>query len=101
MEELSNVIQPQNDHLTEDIQLKGKWNSSIFKNENPIVLELGCGKGEYSVELSERYPDKNFIGMKASLLKKYTNSSNLNILDLCCGAGDYSRYIDTKKNSYI
>jgi tRNA (guanine-N7-)-methyltransferase len=63
MEELSNVIQPQNDHLTEDIPLKGKWNSDFFKNENPIVLELGCGKGEYSVALSERYPDKNFIGI--------------------------------------
>ena len=41
MEELSNVIQPQNDHLTEDIQLKGKWNSDFFKNKNPIILELG------------------------------------------------------------
>ena len=64
MEELSNVIQPHNDHLTEDIQLKGKWNSDFFKNENPIVLELGCGKGEYSVALSERYPDKNFRSFK-------------------------------------
>jgi tRNA (guanine-N7-)-methyltransferase len=63
MEELSNVIQPQNDQLTEDIQLKGKWNSDFFKNKNPIVLELGCGKGEYSVALSERYPNKNFIGI--------------------------------------
>lgn len=43
--------------------MKGKWNEVFFKNENPIVLELGCGKGEYTVNLSKRYPDKNFIGV--------------------------------------
>lgn len=41
---------------------KGTWNSSFFKNDNPIVLELGCGKGEYTIGLAERYPEKNFIG---------------------------------------
>jgi len=41
---------------------KGTWNSEIFKNGNPIVLELACGKGEYSVGLGSLYPDKNFIG---------------------------------------
>jgi tRNA (guanine-N7-)-methyltransferase len=43
--------------------LKGKWNQEFFKNNNPIVLELGCGKGEYTVALSEAFPDKNFIGI--------------------------------------
>jgi tRNA (guanine-N7-)-methyltransferase len=43
--------------------LKGKWNAIFFGNNNPIVLELGCGKGEYTVELAEKYPDKNFIGV--------------------------------------
>lgn len=43
--------------------LKGKWHSEFFKNNNPIVLELGCGKGEYTVGLAERFPDKNFIGV--------------------------------------
>jgi len=43
--------------------LKGKWNTDYFKNDNPIVLELGCGKGEYSVGLAKRYPNKNFIGI--------------------------------------
>jgi tRNA (guanine-N7-)-methyltransferase len=47
----------------EGLPLKGKWNSSFFKNNNPIVLELGCGKGEYTVGLAQRYPDKNFIGV--------------------------------------
>lgn len=43
--------------------LKGKWTTEVFKNDNPIVLELGCGKGEYAVGLGKRYPDKNFIGV--------------------------------------
>ena len=63
MENFENVIQPETYHLTNDISLKGKWNKDFFKNKNPIVLELGCGKGEYSVSLAERYPEKNFIGI--------------------------------------
>jgi tRNA (guanine-N7-)-methyltransferase len=42
---------------------KGKWNSKIFENDNPIVLELACGKGEYSVGLAQLHPDKNFVGL--------------------------------------
>ncbi len=60
----ANVIQPTREEITEEVfELKGKWNSDFFKNENPIVLELGCGKGEYSVGLAQRYPNKNFIGI--------------------------------------
>jgi tRNA (guanine-N7-)-methyltransferase len=43
--------------------LKGNWKSGYFKNNNPIILELGCGRGEYTVELARRFPYKNFIGM--------------------------------------
>ena len=43
--------------------LKGKWGKEYFQNDNPIVLELGCGKGEYTVGLARVYPNKNFIGM--------------------------------------
>jgi tRNA (guanine-N7-)-methyltransferase len=43
--------------------VKGKWNELYFKNNNPVVLELACGKGEYTVGLGKVYPDKNFIGM--------------------------------------
>ncbi|MDD3741338.1 MAG: tRNA (guanosine(46)-N7)-methyltransferase TrmB, partial [Bacteroidales bacterium] len=46
-----------------DFYLKSKWNSNYFKNENPIILELGCGKGEYTVGLSKKNPDKNYIGV--------------------------------------
>ncbi|MEP6262170.1 MAG: tRNA (guanosine(46)-N7)-methyltransferase TrmB [Gillisia sp.] len=63
-EEFSNVIQPSREELTnEEYPLKGKWNKEFFKNEQPIVLELGCGKGEYSVALAQANPDKNFIGI--------------------------------------
>ena len=46
-----------------DFKMKGKWREEYFKNSNPIVLELGCGKGEYTVGLAERYKDRNFIGI--------------------------------------
>jgi tRNA (guanine-N7-)-methyltransferase len=49
--------------LEEGKQFKGEWASSFFKNQNPIVLELACGKGEYSVNLAKKFPHKNFIGI--------------------------------------
>ncbi|NOQ92290.1 MAG: tRNA (guanosine(46)-N7)-methyltransferase TrmB [Flavobacteriaceae bacterium] len=61
-ETFDNVIQPSRNEVTTGFSLKGKWHS-FFKNENPIVLELGCGKGEYSVSLAKKYPNKNFIGV--------------------------------------
>lgn len=47
----------------EGFALKGKWHQHFFKNNNPIVLELGCGRGEYTIGLARRFPDKNFIGI--------------------------------------
>ncbi|WP_419212809.1 tRNA (guanosine(46)-N7)-methyltransferase TrmB [Maribacter sp. X9] len=61
-ETFSNVIQPSREEVTNGFPLKGKWNEH-FKNDNPIVLELGCGKGEYTVGLAKRFPNKNFIGI--------------------------------------
>lgn len=46
-----------------DYFIKGRWHEEHFGNRNPIVLELGCGRGEYTVELARRYPEKNFIGI--------------------------------------
>ncbi len=60
---LPNVIQPTRAEALDNFHLKGKWRSEIFKNENPIVVELGCGKGEYSVGLAKAFPEKNFIGI--------------------------------------
>jgi tRNA (guanine-N7-)-methyltransferase len=58
------VIEPEvKGYVGEDHPLKGKWKSEFFKNNHPIVVELGCGKGEYSVGLAKAFPDKNFIGV--------------------------------------
>ncbi len=56
-------FQPFFEELQQGFPLKGKWNQVFFKNNNPIVLELGCGKGEYTVGLAQKYPNKNFIGV--------------------------------------
>lgn len=60
---LPNVFQPTREEALADFHLKGKWRQEVFKNENPVVLELGCGKGEYSVGLAKAFPEKNFIGI--------------------------------------
>ena len=57
METFHNVFQPPYEPIA------GHWRDRYFHNENPIVLELGCGRGEYTVGLAERYPEKNFIGV--------------------------------------
>lgn len=48
---------------SETVDLKGKWSSEQFNNNNPITLELACGGGEYTVALAAKYPDRNFIGV--------------------------------------
>jgi len=63
-ETFSNVIQPTRQEVFDDaLKLKGNWSKTFFKNEQPIVLELGCGKGEYSVNLAKMFPEKNFLGI--------------------------------------
>jgi len=49
--------------LAEEFKYKGKWSEAFFGNSNPIVLELGCGKGEYTVKLASHFPEYNFIGL--------------------------------------
>lgn len=63
-ETFKNVIQPSREELEKDqFSLKGKWKQEFFKNDNPVVLELGCGKGEYTIGLSKQDSTKNFIGI--------------------------------------
>tara|TARA_R110002096_G_scaffold115365_2_gene249881 strand:- start:86104 stop:86781 length:678 start_codon:yes stop_codon:yes gene_type:complete len=57
------VIEPTREEVVQNFSLKGKWSSDFFKNSKPIVLELGCGKGEYTVALAKKFPEKNFIGI--------------------------------------
>ncbi len=58
----TNLFQYSFDDLKNGFPLKGKWRD-FFKNNHPIILELGCGKGEYTIGLAEKYPNKNFIGV--------------------------------------
>ncbi len=59
-----NVLQPRLDEIFRSpFRLKGKWCEAYFGNDYPVILELGCGKGEYTVSLAERYPLLNFIGV--------------------------------------
>lgn len=58
------VFEPPIDAVKENsFALKGRWSEDYFKNKSPITLELGCGKGEYSVNLAKKYPKRNFIGV--------------------------------------
>jgi tRNA (guanine-N7-)-methyltransferase len=49
--------------LNQGFPIKGKWHKEVFHNSHPIILELGCGKGEYTIGLAEKHPEKNFIGV--------------------------------------
>ena len=62
VETFDNVFQPSFENINKDFYLKNKWNEE-FSNSNPIVLELGCGKGEYTLGLAKQFPNKNFIGI--------------------------------------
>ena len=59
----SHLFQYSHIGVVAEFPIKGKWNEEFFHNSNPVVLELGCGKGEYTVNLALRYPERNFIGM--------------------------------------
>lgn len=58
-----------------DFPLKGLWNKNYFHNDNPIVLELGCGKGEYTVGLAKLFPDVNFIGVDIKGARIWTGAT--------------------------
>ena len=71
---------PKNPKLTSEkdliVDLKGKWKSNHFMNKNDIVLELACGRGEYTEALAEAYPDKNFIGVDVKGARIWQGASN-------------------------
>jgi tRNA (guanine-N7-)-methyltransferase len=55
--------------------MRGNWGKEFFGNDNPIVIELGCGRGEYTVGLARRYPDKNFIGVDIKGARMWTGAT--------------------------
>ncbi|MGM9799643.1 MAG: tRNA (guanosine(46)-N7)-methyltransferase TrmB [Muribaculaceae bacterium] len=75
METLEGVYQYPFKVMSDDVcPLRGKWREEVFHNENPIVLELGCGKGEYTIGLAQRFPGKNFIGIDIKGARMWTGA---------------------------
>jgi tRNA (guanine-N7-)-methyltransferase len=75
MAHFENVFQPNYDELRrEGFPLKNRWSAGYFGNNAPLILELGCGKGEYTINLAERFPDKNFIGVDIKGARMFTGA---------------------------
>ena len=83
MREFPHVFEPDgNAILTGDYEMKGCWHQQFFRNNKPIILELGCGRGEYTVELARQSPGFNFIGVDikgARMWKGARESMQLNL----------------------
>lgn len=101
-ETFSNVVQPTREEVLRGFEFKGNW-AAFFGNGGPIILELGCGKGEYTLGLARRNPDKNYIGVdikgarfwrgaKSALEEGLPNvaflRSQIELVDLLFGPGE-------------
>jgi tRNA (guanine-N7-)-methyltransferase len=79
----NNVIQHDDEAgFGKDHPVKGRWNIDIFKNQNPVILELGCGRGEYTTALAARFPSNNYIGVdiKGARLWRGAKTAHVNRL---------------------
>lgn len=72
----SNSFSFHHDDIPNGFPNKGKWHKDVFKNENPIVIELGCGRGEYTIGLSENNSSKNFIGVDVKGNRVWTGAKH-------------------------
>ena len=103
-ETFENVIQPTRQEVLDGFYLKGEWHT-FFKNNNPIILELGCGKGEYTLALAKRNPTINYIGVdlkgarfwrgaKSALKENIENvaflRTQIELIDLCFVSNEVS-----------
>lgn len=78
------VFQVKVQEVRQDLQfeMQGKWNEMFFGNNHPIVLELGCGKGEYTVSLARLFPEKNFIGVDIKGARLWTGAKDAHVSGL-------------------
>lgn len=75
LENLEKVFQPPLEEIFQkDFHLKGRWKKEVFGNEHPLVLELGCGKGEYTTGLARKYPTMNFMGLDIKGARMWTGA---------------------------
>jgi tRNA (guanine-N7-)-methyltransferase len=103
-ESFQNVIQPTRQEVLDNFSLKGKW-ATFFGNKNPIILELGCGKGEYTLALARKNPHINYIGVdikgarfwrgaKTALEENISNvaflRTQIELIDLCFAENEVS-----------
>jgi tRNA (guanine-N7-)-methyltransferase len=83
MKGFDRVIEPPfEDVFRSEHELRGKWHSEWFRNNNPIILELGCGRGEYTVGLAGLYPDRNIIGIDIKGARMWRGAKDAHILGL-------------------
>jgi tRNA (guanine-N7-)-methyltransferase len=75
MKSMQHVFEPSMDDIKKDkTGYPSNWRKNVFKNDNPIVLELGCGKGEYTVGLARKYPNRNFVGVDIKGSRMYVGA---------------------------
>jgi tRNA (guanine-N7-)-methyltransferase len=79
----TNVIQPEiGEVAVRDHPVKGKWNQTVFRNDNPIILELGCGKGEYTIGMAGMFPHNNYIGIDIKGARMWRGAKTSNELKM-------------------
>ena len=103
-ETFQNVIQPTRQEVLDGFSFKGKWHT-FFKNNNPIIVELGCGKGEYTLALAKRNPAINYVGVdikgarfwrgaKTAINDEISNvaflRTQIELIDLCFSSNEVS-----------
>lgn len=82
LEIMDRVYQPDDKIIRSDYTIKGQWHAKVFGNANPIVLELGCGRGEYTVSMAQHIKSKNFIGVDIKGARLWRGAKTINEMDI-------------------
>lgn len=83
MKTMDFVFEPLLETLQNDaFPMKGNWSKEFFKNDNPIIVELGCGKGEYTIGLAKKYPNHNYIGIDVKGARIWYGADEVRSLEL-------------------